>query len=114
MLNNLVLEMEILPPLPSDEFYQITRGYVRLNGNAPESGTHKVDIVTNDESLHLLAEIPSAFFGTNNNTDLIDVFPHNTTPIHFSSGLKITTNSAMVFEAGTSLTVNLVYRIIKL
>ena len=27
-------ELQILPPLPSDEFYEVTRGYVRLNGNA--------------------------------------------------------------------------------
>ena len=114
VLINLELEMEVLPPLPDDEFYQITRGYVRLNGNAPSGGKHKVDIVTDDGSAHILAEIPSSFFHTDNNTDLIDVFAHNTTPIHFGSGLKVTTNSAMAFEVGTSLTINLVYRIIKL
>ena len=103
-----------MPPLPTDEFYEVTRGYVRLDGNAPSGGTHKIDIVEDDASAHLLAEIPSAFFNTDNNTDLLEIIPHNTTPIHFGSGLKITTNSAMSFDVGTSLIINLVYRIIKL
>jgi len=114
MLINLELEVPVLPPLPDDEFYEVTRGYVRLIGNAPSGGTHKIDIVEDDASLHLLAEIPSAFFNTDNNTDLLTIIPHNTTPIHFGSGLKITTNSAMTFDAGTQLIINLVYRIIKL
>ena len=114
VLTNLELEMQILPPLSDNEFYEVTRGYVRLDGNAATGGTHKIDIVEDDESAHLLAEIPSSFFGTNNNTDLLNIIPHNTTPIHFGSGLKITTNSAMTFEEGTSLIINLVYRIIKL
>jgi hypothetical protein len=114
VLINLETELQVLPSLPDDEFYEVTRGYVRLVGNAPTGGTHKIDIVEDDESAHLLAEIPSAFFNTDNNTDLLDIIPHNTTPIHFGSGLKITTNSAMAFEEGTQLIINLVYRIIKL
>ena len=114
VLTNLEEEIQVLPPLPGDEFYEVTRGYVRLDGNAATGGTHKIDIVTDDGSAHLLAEIPGSFFNTDNNTDLIEVFPHNTTPIHFGSGLKITTNSAMTFDVGTSLIINLVYRIIKL
>ena len=114
ILSNLEEEMQILPPLPDNEFYEVTRGYVRLVGNAPTGGTHKIDIVEDDASAHLLAEIPSAFFNTDNNTDLLEIIPHNTTPIHFGSGIKITTNSAMTFDAGTQLIINLVYRIIKL
>jgi len=114
VLINLETETQTLPSLPNDEFYEVTRGYVRLVGTAPTGGTHKIDIVTDDASEHLLAEIPSAFFGTDNNTDLIDVAAHNTTPIHFGSGLKITTNTNMTFEPDTSLIINLVYRIIKL
>lgn len=114
ILTNLELEMQVLPPLPDDEFYEVTRGYVRLDGNAATGGSHQVDIVTDDASEHLLAKIASAFFNTNNNTDLIEVFAHNTTPIHFGSGLKITTNNNMTFDADTSLIINLVYRIIKL
>jgi len=114
VLTNLETEIQTLPSLPDDEFYEITRGYVRLDGNATTGGSHQVDIVTDDASEHLLAKIASSFFNTDNNTDLIEVFAHNTTPIHFGSGLKITTNSAMSFDAGTSLIINLVYRIIKL
>ncbi len=114
LLTNLEEELQILPPLPGDEFYEVTRGYVRLHGNATTGGSHKIDIVEDDASAHLLAEIPSAFFNTDNNTDLLEIAAHNTTPIHFGSGLKITTNAAMSFDAGTSLTINLVYRIIKL
>jgi len=114
VLSNLELEMQILPPLPDNEFYEVTRGYVRLNGNAPSGGTHQVDIVEDDATEHLIAKVPAAFFGTDNNTDLLEITAHNTTPIHFGSGLKITTNNNMTFEPDTSLIINLVYRIIKL
>jgi len=114
VITNLESELQVLPPLSSDEFYEVTRGYVRLNGNATTAGSHKVDIVEDDASAHLLAEIPSAFFNIDNNTDLLQTVAHNTTPIHFGSGLKLTANNNMSFDAGTSLTINLVYRIIKL
>ena len=114
VLTNLETELQILPPLPADEFYQITRGYIRLNGDMASAG-HKVDIVTDDGSAHLLAEISSSFFSTDNNTDLLNVYAHSTTPIHFGSGLKLTTNTNMSFPSGTTtLTINIVYRIIKL
>ena len=114
VLTNLEDEIQVLPPLADNEFYEITRGYVRLDGNAATSGTHKVDLVTDDASAHLLAEVAATFFGTDNNTDLLDVSNHHTTPIHFGSGVKITTNTNMTFDPGTSLIINLVYRIIKL
>jgi hypothetical protein len=114
VLINLEEEMQVLPPLPDDEFYEVTRGYVRLDGNAAIGGTHEVDIVEDDETEHLLAKVPAAFFDTDNNTDLLEIAAHNTTPIHFGSGLKVTTNNNMTFEPDTSLIINLVYRIIKL
>jgi hypothetical protein len=114
VLTNLETELEVLPPLPDNEFYEVTRGYVRLKGNAAIGGTHQVDIVEDDETEHLLAKVPAAFFNTDNNTDLLEIAAHNTTPIHFGSGLKVTTNNNMTFEPDTSLIINLVYRIIKL
>lgn len=114
LLTNLEEEVQILPSLPADEFYQITRGYVRLNGNAATGGTHKIDLVTDDASAHLLGRVKGSFFSTDNNTDLLDVSNHHTTPIHFGSGVKVTTNSAMSFDPNTSLIINVVYRIIKL
>ena len=114
VLINLEDELEVLPIVGENEFYEVTRGYVRLDGNSPSGGKHKIDIVTDDESAHLLARIPSSFFNTDNNTDLLDISNHNQTPIHFGSGLKITTNNNMTFEPDTSLIINLVYRIIKL
>lgn len=114
VLINIENELEILPTLPSDEFYEVTRGYVRLNGNNTIGGSHQVDIVEDDAEAHLIAKIPSAFFNIDNNTDLITIAPHNLTPIHFGSGLKLTSNNNMTFDVGTSLTINLVYRIIKL
>ena len=114
VLINIELGLPMLPPLPSDEFYEVTRGYVRLNGSAAIGGTHKIDIVTDDASAHLLAEVEGSFFSTDNNTDLLEIYAHNTTPIHFGSGLKITSNNSMLFAPNTSLTINLVYRIIKI
>ncbi|NDG54003.1 MAG: hypothetical protein EBY39_13445, partial [Flavobacteriia bacterium] len=100
ILIDLETEMQVLPPVADDEFYEITRGYVRLEGNAATSDTHKVDLVTDDASAHLLGEVPSSFFGTDNNTDLLDVSNHHTTPIHFGSGVKVTTNTNMTFDVG--------------
>jgi len=113
VLTNIENELQILPPLPNDEFYEVTRGYVRLNGRVI-SGTHEIDIVEDDATEHLLAKVPSSFFNIENNTDLLQIVAHNTTPIHFGSGLKLTSNNNMSFEPETSLTINLVYRIIKL
>lgn len=112
-LNNLTGELEILPPLPADEFYQITRGYVRLIGDAALGGTHKVDLVTDDAEEHLLAEIPSAFFSVNNNVGYLTLGAHTEADIHFGSGVKITSNNLMEF-AGSNLRINLIYRIIKI
>ena len=114
VLINVENELQILPPLAANEFYEVTRAYARLNGNAANGGSHQVDVVTDDASAHLLAKIASSFFNTDNNTDVVEVFDHNTTPIHFGSGLKLFSNNNMSFDAGTSLTLNLVYRIIKL
>ena len=114
VLINLEEEIQVLPPLADNEFYEVTRGYVRLDGNATTGGSHQVDIVEDDATEHLIAKVPSAFFNTDNNTDLLEIAAHNTTPIHFGSGLKITTNNNMTFDPGTSLIINLVYRIIKL
>ena len=114
ILENMTGELEVLPSVAADEFYEVTRGYARLNGNATTGGSHEIDIVENDVEEHLVAKLPSAFFNTNNNTDLLEIAAHNTTPIHFGSGLKLSSNSNMSFNAGTTLTINLVYRIIKL
>ena len=114
VLINISTQLLILPPLPSDEFYEVTRGYARLNGNASTGGSHQIDIVENDVEEHLVAKLPSAFFNINNNTDLLEIAAHNTTPIHFGSGLKLSSNNNMSFDVGTTLTINLVYRIIKL
>jgi hypothetical protein len=114
VLTNLELELEVLPPIADDEFYQITRGYVRLDGNATTGGSHKVDIVTDDVDAHALAEISASFFNTDNNTGYLTMSAHTEADIHFGSGLKITTNTNMTFETGTQLIINVVYRIIKL
>jgi len=114
VLTSLETELQILPPLPADEFYQITRGYIRLNGDMASAG-HKIDIVTDDVDAHILAEIPSSFFSTDNNVGYLTLGSHTEADIHFGSGLKLTTNTNMSFPSGTTtLTINIVYRIIKL
>ena len=118
-ITNAVLEdlssgVDIMPTLPADEFYEITRGYVRLNGSSSDGGTHKVDIVTNDALAHPLAHIPSSFFGTDDNAAHLELDAHSEDDIHFGSGLKLASNTDMSFPESTTLTINLVYRIIKL
>lgn len=114
VLEDLISGVDIMPPLPADEFYEITRGYVRLNGSATDGGTHKVSIITNDALGHPLANIPVSFFGTDDNAAHLELDAHAEKDIHFGSGLKLASNNNMSFPEGTTLTINLVYRIIKL
>ncbi len=114
VLEDLSSGVDIMPPLQADEFYEITRGYVRLNGDSSDAGTHKVDIVTNDALAHPLAHIPSSFFGTDDNAAHLELDAHSEDDIHFGSGLKLGSNTDMSFPESTTLTINLVYRIIKL
>ena len=111
VLNNLTLGLEVLPTLPDNEFYQITRGYIRLNGNPPMS-THKVSIATSVIG-HDLAEIPAAFFSEANNVGYLTMSNHLEDDIHFGEALILKAASEMTF-VDTTLTINLVYRIIKL
>jgi len=111
VLNNLTLGLEVLPTLAADEFYQITRGYLRLNGDPPMS-THKVGIETSVIG-HDLAEIPAAFFSEANNVGYLTMSAHLEDDIHFGEALILKASSAMTF-IDTTLTINLVYRIIKL
>jgi hypothetical protein len=111
VLNNLTLGLEVLPTLPDNEFYQITRGYIRLNGDPPMA-THKVSIKTSVIG-HDLAEIPAAFFSESNNVGYLTMSNHLEDDIHFGEALILKASSAMTF-VDTTLTINLVYRIIQL
>jgi hypothetical protein len=111
VLNNLTLGLEVLPTLAADEFYQITRGYIRLNGDPPMA-THKVSIETSVIG-HDLAEIPAAFFSEANNVGYLTMSAHLEDDIHFGEALILKASSEMAF-VDTTLTLNIVYRIIKL
>jgi hypothetical protein len=111
VLNNLTLGLEVLPTLPDNEFYQITRGYIRLNGDPPMA-THKVSIETSVIG-HDLAEIPAAFFSESNNVGYLTMSNHLEDDIHFGEALILKASSEMTF-VDTTLTLNIVYRIIKL
>jgi hypothetical protein len=114
VLENLTQGLEILPTLPADEFYQITRGYIRLNGDAATSG-HKLELQVSVEG-HSLASIKAAFFNTADNVGYIDEDAHLAADIHFGEAIiLINPTTDMTFPSGdTTLTINLVYRIIKL
>ena len=113
VLTNLSTGLEVLPPLPVNQFYQITRGYIRLNGTATEGGSHKVDFNT-DTIGHTLAEIKASFFNTDENVGYIDLAAHLTADIHFGEGIIITSNTDMTFDIHTTLSISLVYRVITL
>ena len=114
VLENLTQGLEILPTLPADEFYQITRGYIRLNGDAATSG-HKLELQVSVEG-HSLASIKAAFFNTADNVGYIDEDAHLAADIHFGEAIiLINPTTDMTFTSGdTTLTINLVYRIIRL
>ena len=113
ILTNLSDELEVLPPLPANQFYQITRGYIRLNGTSTDGGSHKVDFNT-DTIGHTLAEIKASFFNTDNNVGYVDLAAHLTADVHFGEGIVISSNTDMTFDINTTLSISLVYRIIKL
>ena len=113
VLTNLSGGLDILPSLPENQFYQITRGYIRLNGTSSDSGSHKVDFNT-DTIGHTLAEIKASFFSTDNNVGYIDLAAHLTADVHFGEGIIITSNTDMSFDINTTLSISLVYRIITL
>jgi hypothetical protein len=114
VLENLTQGLEVLPPLPDNEFYQITRGYIRLNGDAAISG-HKLEFQVSVEG-HSLASIKAAFFNTADNVGYIDEDAHLEADIHFGEAIILkSTTTDMTFPSGdTTLTINLIYRIIKL
>ena len=111
VLNNLSQGLEILPALPDNEFYQITRGYVRLNGAAAMAG-HVVNIQTTT-GLHILDTIKATFFNTANNVGYVDPEPLSEEGVYFGEGITIIAPTDMAF-VDTTLTINLVYRIIRL
>jgi len=114
VLENLTQGLEVLPPLPDNEFYQITRGYIRLNGAAALSGK-KLEFQVSVEG-HSLASIKAAFFNTADNVGYIDEDAHLEADIHFGEAIILKSPTTdMTFPSGeTTLTINLVYRIIKL
>ena len=114
VLEGLVAGFSILPELDTNEFYEITRGYLRLNGGASESGGHKVDVITDDILAHTLASVPSSFFNIPYNVVNLQLDAHADDDIHFGSGLKLISNTNMSFPPETTLTIQLVYRIIKI
>ena len=114
VLENLTQGLEVLPPLPDNEFYQITRGYIRLNGDPATTGK-KLEFQVSVEG-HSLYSIKAAFFNTANNVGYINEDAHIEADIHFGeSVILINPTTDMTFPSGeTTLTINLVYRIIKL
>ena len=106
-------ELEILPSLEADEFYEITRGYARLNGQGTLSGV-EIDITTSvGESSQMT--IPASFFNTDFNAVYLEQSNSATTTLAFGSAIKLTSLSNMSFAGGaTTLSIQLVYRIIKI
>ena len=105
--------LEVLPSVAADEFYEITRGYARLNGLAATSG-HKIEIETSVDGDSLM-KIPAAFFNTDNNTIFLEKTTPATTGLHFGEGITLLSTTNMSFPSGTTtLSLQLVYRIIKI
>jgi carbamoylphosphate synthase large subunit len=74
--------------------------------------THKVSIETSVIG-HDLAEIKAAFFSESNNVGYLTMSNHLEDDIHFGEALILKASSEMTF-VDTTLTLNIVYRIIKL
>lgn len=113
ILENMIGGLEVLPSVASDEFYEITRGYARLNGLAATSG-HKIEIETSVDGDSLM-KVPATFFNADNNTIFLEKTTPATTGLHFGEGITLLSNTNMSFPSGTTtLSLQLVYRIIKI
>ena len=113
VLVGLASTLPILPELASNQFYEITRGYVRLNGLAATVG-YKVDIVS-DTLGYSFADIPSTFFNTNNKTGIMNISSTEPSTLPFGEGANLISDTNMEFLSGTTtLNIQLVYRIIKI
>jgi hypothetical protein len=108
ILENISETIPILPALAADEFYQIIRGYARINGIKPTVST-KLTIQT--AGAVELASLPDTFFDVDNNTGIVDIASVSTFP--FGQGLQIISTD---FESpsATTVQIQLVYRIIKI
>ena len=108
ILENISETIPILPALAADEFYQIIRGYARINGIKPTVST-KLTIQT--AGAVELASLPDTFFDVDNNTGLVEIASVSTFP--FGQGLQIISTD---FESpsATTVQIQLVYRIIKI
>ena len=112
VLEGMTGNLPILPTLAANEFYEITRGYIRLNGLAATTG-YKVDLVS-DTLGYSFAEIPAAFFNTDNNTGLMSISSVAPTILPFGEGAFLTSATNMEMPSGTTLSIQLVYRVIKI
>jgi hypothetical protein len=113
VLEGMTGDLPILPTLAANEFYEITRGYIRLNGLAATTA-YKVDLVS-DTLGYSFAEIPAAFFNTDNNTGLMSISSVAPTTLPFGEGAFLTSASNMEMPSGTTtLSIQLVYRVIKI
>jgi hypothetical protein len=113
VLEGMTGDLPILPTLAANEFYEITRGYIRLNGLAATTG-YKIDLVS-DTLGYSFAEIPAAFFNTDNNTGLMSISSVAPTILPFGEGAFLTSATNMEMPSGTTtLSIQLVYRVIKI
>ena len=113
VLEGLTSTLPILPELASNQFYEITRGYIRLNGLSATVG-YKVDLIS-DTLGYSFADIPSTFFNTNNNVGLMTINPTAPTTLPFGEGANLTSATNMEILSGTTtLNIQLIYRIITL
>jgi hypothetical protein len=108
LLENISETIPILPALAADEFYQIIRGYARINGIKPTVST-KLTIQT--AGAVELASLPDTFFDVDNNTGIVDIASVST--FSFGQAIQIVSTD---FESpsATTVQIQLVYRIIKI
>lgn len=108
-LSELSSNYEVLPELPSNQFYEITRGVVRMIGDTI-GGTHKLGFFSGAVT-QPVAEIKAAFFSTPNNVQRIDVLNNE---IYFANNINMQSANEMTFGAGAVLKINLMYKIIEI
>ena len=108
ILENISETIPILPALAADEFYQIIRGYARINGIKPTVST-KLTIQT--AGAVELASLPDTFFDVDNNTGIVDIA--SVPSFGFGRAVNIVSTD---FESpsATTVQIQLVYRIIKI
>lgn len=106
-LDQLNTFIDLLPPLPDNKFYELTRGYARYQGTISPGTANLIFTIDNV----IMASIPNTFFNMPNSIDAIQIEPQQ---IFFGKSVRARFFNNEEFSSGAVLRINLMYRILEI